>query len=272
MENPVWQRLSHRTAAEQANLMRFADMRAEILAAQTRTKNRQRLGGVLIHKYELMYEMCDPPVYEPDPADSIAARASRLGLAPEELAYDIMAVGEGDAMLYLTFANYARGNLDAVREMLEHPHTIPGLSDGGAHVGTICDGSFPTTLLEHWARDRGDAGLSMPFVVQRQARDTARAVGLHDRGVLRPGYRADVNVIDMTALRLHRPHVLFDLPAGGRRLVQRAEGYRHTIVAGQETYQDGAPTGALPGHLVRGPQSAPATSTEGLAASTARTT
>jgi N-acyl-D-aspartate/D-glutamate deacylase len=132
MENPAWQHLAHRPAAEQANLMRAADVRAEILAAQTRTKNRQRLGGVLIHKYELMYEMCDPPVYEPDPADSIAARAAQLGLAPEELAYDIMAAGEGDAMLYLTFANYADGNLDAVREMLEHPHTIPGLSDGGA--------------------------------------------------------------------------------------------------------------------------------------------
>ena len=169
-----------------------------------------------------------------------------------------MAAGNGDAMLYLTFANYARGNLDAVKEMLAHPHTIPGLSDGGAHVGTICDGSFPTTLLEHWARDRGAAGLSLEFVIQRQARDTSRAVGLCDRGVLAPGYRADINVIDMTALRLHRPTMLFDLPAGGRRLVQRADGYLHTIVAGQETYRNGVATAALPGRLVRGPQPAPA--------------
>ncbi len=165
-----------------------------------------------------------------------------------------MSAGDGDAMLYLTFANYACGNLDAVREMLEHPYTIPGLSDGGAHVGTICDGSFPTTLLEHWARDRGETGLSLPFVIQRQARDTARAVGLADRGVLAPGYRADINVIDMTTLRLHRPTMLFDLPAGGRRLVQHADGYRHTIVAGQETYRNGEATGSLPGRLVRGPQ------------------
>ena len=262
MENPQWQRLAGLTAAEQARLMRSEATRAGILAAQTRTKNRQRLGGILIHKYELMYEVSDPPVYEPDPASSLAARAARQGVVPEELAYDIMAAGDGTAMLYLTFSNYAAGNLDAVREMLAHPHSIPGLSDGGAHVGTICDGSFPTTLLEYWTRDRAavaaaTGGLSLPFVVQRQARDTARAVGLRDRGVLAPGYRADINVIDMTALRLRRPQMLFDLPAGGRRLVQRADGYRHTIVAGQETYRDGEPTGSLPGRLIRGPQDAP---------------
>ena len=256
MENPAWQRIADLTVAEQAKLMRSDGLRAEILAVQNRTKNRQRLGGILIHKYELMYEVTDPPQYEPDPSHTIAARAGRLGVTPEELAFDIIAAGDGDAMLYLAFANYASGNLDAVREMLEHPYTIPGLSDGGAHVGTICDGSFPTTLLEHWARDRGDAGLGLPFVIERQARDTARAVGLHDRGVLGPGYRADINVIDMSALRLHRPQMLFDLPAGGRRLVQKADGYRHTIVAGQETYRNGVATDALPGRLIRGPQSA----------------
>jgi N-acyl-D-aspartate/D-glutamate deacylase len=260
MENPVWQRLADLDAAEQARLMRSEGLRNEILAAQTRTKNRQRLGGILIHKYELMYEVTDPPTYEPDPAQSIAARAERLGVTPEELAYDIMAADDGAAMFYLTFANYAGGNLDVVREMLQHPYTIPGLSDGGAHVGTICDGSFPTTLLGHWARDRGEAGLSLPFVIQRQARDTARAVGLHDRGVLAPGYRADINVIDMKSVRLHRPEMVFDLPAGGRRLLQRADGYRHTIVAGQETYRDGEPTDALPGRLIRGPQDTPAAS------------
>ncbi len=253
MENPIWQRIADRSAADQARLMRSDGLRAEVLAAQSRAKNRRRLGGILIHKYELMYEVTDPPQYEPDLTETIAARAGRLGVTPEELAYDIMAAGNGDAMLYLTFANYARGNLDVVKEMLEHPHTIPGLSDGGAHVGTICDGSFPTTLLGHWARDR-EAGLSLPFVIQRQARDTARAVGLNDRGVLAPGYRADVNVIDLRALRLHRPTMLFDLPGGGRRLMQRADGYRHTIVAGLETYRNGQATGALPGRLVRGPQ------------------
>jgi len=142
--------------------------------------------------------------------------------------------------------------------MLAHPCTLPGLSDGGAHVGTISDGSFPTTLLAHWARDRGSGRFPVEYIVQRQARDTAWAVGLGDRGVLAAGYRADVNVIDLDRLGLRRPEMHFDLPGGGRRLLQRAEGYLHTFVRGQETYVAGEPTGALPGRLVRGAQPAPA--------------
>jgi N-acyl-D-aspartate/D-glutamate deacylase len=254
MTNPVWRRLADLTAQEQAARMSEPAVREQILAAQTREKDRGRLGGTMIHRYELMYELTDPPNYEPSPADSIAARAARTGQDPVELAYDILA---GGGMLYLTALNYLAGNLDDVHEMLVHPHTLPGLSDGGAHVGTICDGSFPTTLIQHWTRDRAGAKLELPFVVQRQARDTARAVGLHDRGVLRPGYRADLNVIDVDHLRLHRPEMRYDLPAGGRRLVQRADGYRHTFVAGQQTYADGEPTEALPGRLIRGPRPTP---------------
>jgi N-acyl-D-aspartate/D-glutamate deacylase len=254
MTNPVWLRLSDLPPEQQAVRMAEAERRSEIIAAQTGEKDRSRLGGTLIHRYELMYELTDPPNYEPLASESIAARAERAGVSPVELAYDVVA---GGGMLYLTSLNYADGNLDAAHEMLTHPHTVPGLSDGGAHVGTICDGSFPTTLLQHWTRDRDGARLDLSFVVQRQARDTARAVGLRDRGVLAPGYRADLNVIDMGALRLHRPEVRYDLPAGGRRLLQRADGYRHTVVAGLETYRDGEPTGALPGRLVRGPAPAP---------------
>jgi N-acyl-D-aspartate/D-glutamate deacylase len=254
MTNPVWRRLADLTADEQAARMSEPAVRAEILAAQTREKDLGRLGGTMIHRYELMYELTDPPNYEPSASDSIAARAARSGYDPVELAYDILA---GGGMLYLTALNYLAGNLDDVHEMLVHPHTLPGLSDGGAHVGTICDGSFPTTLIQHWTRDRAGAKLELPFVVQRQARDTARAVGLHDRGVLRPGYRADLNVIDVDRLRLHRPEMRHDLPAGGRRLVQRADGYRHTFVAGQQTYADGEPTDALPGRLIRGPRPTP---------------
>jgi N-acyl-D-aspartate/D-glutamate deacylase len=256
MTNPVWRAVADLTADEQAAQMAKPDFRAALLQAQTREKDRSRLGGNLIHKFELMYELTDPPNYEPPASASIAARAAAAGISPVELAYDLIA---GGAMLYLTSANYVDRNLDAVHEMLTHPRTVPGLSDGGAHVGTICDGSFPTTLLQHWTRDRDGARLELPFVVQRQARDTARAVGLLDRGVLAPGYRADLNVIDMDALRLYRPEVRYDLPAGGRRLVQRADGYRHTLVAGQETYRDGEPTDALPGRLLRGPQPAPVT-------------
>jgi N-acyl-D-aspartate/D-glutamate deacylase len=254
MTNPAWRAIAELTPPEQAARMREPDLRERVLAAHTGEKDRSRLGGTLIQRFDLMYELGDPPDYEPAPADSIANRAARAGVEPVELAYDVVAAG---GMLYLPSLNYAHGNLDDVHEMLSHPHALPGLSDGGAHVGTICDGSFPTTLLQHWTRDRDGARLELPYVVQRQARDTARAVGLLDRGVLEPGYRADLIVVDVNALRLHRPQMRADLPAGGRRLLQRADGYRHTVVAGQETYADGVETDALPGRLVRGAQPAP---------------
>ena len=256
MTNPVWRRhCDGLTPDGQAERMRDPQVRAEILATQTREKDRSRLGGHMIHKYHLMYELGDPPDYEPSPSSALTERAARAGVEPAEIAYDVVAAG---GMLYVTFANYAHGNLDDVHEMLVHPLTVPGLSDGGAHVGTICDGSFPSTLVQHWCRDRDGARLDLPFVVQRQARDTARAVGLLDRGVLAPGYRADLTVIDLDAMRLHAPEMHQDLPAGGWRLQQRVTGYRHTLVAGQETYTDGEPTGALPGRLLRGPRPTPA--------------
>src|SRR5580704_16817712 len=149
-------------------------------------------------------------------------------------------------------ANFVDGTLEPVREMLADPWTLPGLSDGGAHVGSICDGSFPTTLLQHWTRDRAAGTIELEFMIQRQCRDTAAAVGLADRGVLAPGYRADLDV-----LRLRRPEAHHDLPGGGRRLLQRADGYRHTVVRGVETYADGIDTGDLPGRLIRGPQAVP---------------
>jgi N-acyl-D-aspartate/D-glutamate deacylase len=260
MTNPVWGDIAGLPVAEQARMMLDPGFKAAVLAAQTDARNRNLIGGRLIHKYELMYELTDPPAYEPDPRDSIAARAARDGRTGEDLVYDIITGHDGQAMVYVMSANYVSGNLDAVHEMLAHPCTLPGLSDGGAHVGTISDGSFPTTLLAHWARDRRRGRFPVEYVVQRQARDTARAVGLDDRGVLAPGYRADVNVIDLDRLRLRRPEMHFDLPGGGRRLLQRAEGYVHTFVRGQETYADGEPTDALPGRLIRGAQPAPAIS------------
>ncbi len=169
-----------------------------------------------------------------------------------------MLVGDdGHALLYMPFLNYAGGNLDATHDMLAHDHTVPGLADGGAHVGTICDASFPTTLLTLWGRDRAEGRFDLSRLVQRHCRDTARTVGILDRGVLAPGYRADVNVIDYENLRLRSPELSYDLPAGGRRLLQRADGYLHTFVAGHETYRDGRATDELPGRLLRGPQPAP---------------
>ena len=199
------------------------------------------------------FELGDPPDYEPDPSRSVAARAAHQGLDPFVLAYELLLGDEGRALLYWPFENYSDGNLEAVRSMLCADHTVSGLSDGGAHVGTICDASFPTFLLTHWVRDRsrGDR-LPLEQVVRNQTRDTARAVGLHDRGVLAPGLRADINVVDLDRLRLRPPEIVHDLPAGGRRLVQTVDGYRHTFVAGEETYTDGTWTGATPGRVLRG--------------------
>jgi N-acyl-D-aspartate/D-glutamate deacylase len=253
MTNTVWRReLSHLSAREQAKVMADPVTKKRILDAQTDEQVLHRGGGSRIHRWDVMYEFTDPPDYEPSESSSIAALAQRLGRSPDDIAYDILSSDEGRGLIYQPFLNYAYGSLDAVREMLVHEYTIPGLSDGGAHVGTICDASFPTTLLQHWVRDRRQDSLDLPFVIKRQARDTALAVGLLDRGLLRPGHKADLNVIEMAALTLHRPEVHQDLPAGGRRLMQRADGYRHTFVSGIETYRDGEPTGELPGRLVRG--------------------
>jgi N-acyl-D-aspartate/D-glutamate deacylase len=203
--------------------------------------------------YDRMFLLGDPPDYEQPLENALGARAQREGRKPEELAYDAMLEHNGRGMLYVPFANYADGNLDAVREMLLDPHSVPGLSDGGAHCGIICDASFPTYLLSHWTRDRSRGErLSIPFVVASQARKTALSVGLKDRGVIGAGYKADLNVIDYDRLKLRPPEVHYDLPMGGRRLLQPIDGYEATIVSGAVTQRGGKPTGVRPGRLVRG--------------------
>jgi N-acyl-D-aspartate/D-glutamate deacylase len=250
MANPVWQEIADLPPAEQARAMRDPAFRQRVLA-MPQEPDHTKLGGALVTWYDRMYVLGEPPDYEPDPSTSVAAQAAREGREPAELAYDLIAAGDGRTFLYLPFGNYMDGNLDAVGEMLAHPHVVPGLADGGAHVGTICDGSFPTTLLAYWGRDRPRGRLELPYLVQRHCRDTALAVGLTDRGVLAPGYKADLNVVDFDNLQLHRPEMHHDLPAGGKRLLQRATGYLHSIVDGVETYRDGQHTGALPGRLIR---------------------
>jgi N-acyl-D-aspartate/D-glutamate deacylase len=206
-----------------------------------------------------MYELGDPPDYEPEPSSSVAGRAVAAGIDAAALAYDILFSGDGSALLYVPFVNYPDGNLDVPGRLLQHPAAIPGLSDGGAHVGTICDVSFASTLLTHWCRDRTRGPkLTLEQVIRAQAHNTAAAVGLLDRGLLAPGMRADVNVFDADGMRLHPPTMQHDLPAGGRRLVQHVDGYHHTFVAGVEITCGGEPTGALPGRLVRGAQARPA--------------
>ncbi|MDH4144515.1 MAG: amidohydrolase family protein [Acidimicrobiia bacterium] len=233
--------------------MREPEVRAALLDEhQHRTKG---MSGIVAQSFHKMFPLGDPPDYEPAPEHSIEGRAAAAGVSPAEFVYDVLLQRDGHELLLFPLANFTAGDLDVVREMNLAPGTLPGLSDGGAHCGVICDASFPTYMLTHWVRDRqrGER-LPLEYVVQRQCRDTARHVGLHDRGTLEPGMLADLNVIDHDNLTLRAPEMVFDLPAGGRRLVQRAEGYRATIKRGQVIYRDGEPTGALPGQLIRGPQ------------------
>ncbi len=257
MTNPVYREIADLPLADRVARLRDPALRERLLRTGGE-RRRDQLGGRLVGRFDLLFEMGEVPDYEPALDDSIAARATRDQVEPAALALDVLLSRDGRGLLYLPFANYVDGNLDACHEMLTHPHTVPGLGDGGAHVGTICDASFPTTLLQHWGRDRDRDRIPLPFLVQRHCRDTARTVGLGDRGVLALGFRADLNVVDFAALRPLRPEIVHDLPAGGRRLMQRADGWVHTVVAGEETYRDGEATGALPGRLVRGARPAPA--------------
>ena len=205
------------------------------------------------HSAASMYAIGDPPDYEPTPDRTVAAIAQQRGQDPLAAMYDLMLESDGTAVLMLPFFNYVEGNHDVIHEMLSHRAAISGLSDGGAHCGLICDASLPTFMLTHWVRDRHrGARLPLEYVVRKQTLDTATLFGLSDRGVLAKGKKADVNVIDMDALTLGVPKMAYDLPAGGRRLIQGARGYDATVVSGVVTRRHGVDTGARPGQLLRG--------------------
>ncbi|HEY3798941.1 MAG TPA: amidohydrolase family protein [Caulobacteraceae bacterium] len=250
---PVYREIAREPLATRVAKLKDPAFREKLLANLPEGRVRGRLKD-----WANMHLFSGMPDYEPTPETSIAAIAERRGVAPEVVALDHLVSNDGHAMIYAPVLNYAEGSLDHTRYMMTHKDCVPGLSDGGAHVGTICDGSFPTTLLTYWTRDR-TRGPKLPLehIVRLQARETARAVGLNDRGVLAPGYRADLNVIDYDRLTLHAPQVAYDLPAGGKRLLQRASGYTATVVAGEVTYRNGEATDALPGRLLRGAQAAP---------------
>lgn len=237
--------------------MRDPEVRQRILSEES-IEYLQPVGRT-IAMYDTMYEVSDPLDYEPSPEHALEARAKVLGVSPASLAYDILLEHGAHAAIFLPFANYASGNLDTALEMFRNPHVVLGLGDGGAHYSIICDASYSTFLLSHWTRDRqrGDR-LQVPEVVRALTHDTAALVGLNDRGVIAPGYNADLNIIDYARLKLGQPRIAFDLPEGGRRLSQHAEGYVATIVNGKVTYREGEPTGELPGVLVRGRKAAPA--------------
>ncbi|MDY7102207.1 MAG: amidohydrolase family protein [Actinomycetota bacterium] len=260
VKTPSYAPLADLPVDEQARRMRDPELRRRLLAEAGDV--RGGLFEYVARRMDKIFPLGDPPDYEPPAERSIAARAARTGRSPLEELYDVLVDGAGSDLLYCPAGNYAGYDLEVVREMALSPFTLSGLSDGGAHCAFICDASFPTFALAHWCRDR-TRGPQLPLehMVRRQTADTARHVGWHDRGVVAPGYLADLNVIDLDALALAPPRMVHDLPADGRRLMQGASGYRATIKSGVVTFEDGVHTDELPGTLVRGARPAPVAAT-----------
>ena len=256
MHTAAFKAIAHLPFGDRIEQLKRHEVKAAILDDIQVDRSSPILGSRLVTKFHLMYPLGDPPDYEPDRSTRISAIAERRGIRVAELAYDLMLEKNGTAMLYVPTLNYVDGNLDSVRDQLLHEASVPGLSDGGAHVGTICDVSFPTTLMQWWGRDRPE-GIALETIVAKQSRATAETVGLLDRGILAPGYKVDINVIDLEALTLHAPEIRNDLPAGGRRLLQRVDGIEHTFVSGVEIASNSESTGDLPGLLIRGAQPVP---------------
>ncbi|HZZ88270.1 MAG TPA: amidohydrolase family protein [Caulobacteraceae bacterium] len=252
---PSYQPLTKLPFAERLAALRDPQVRARLLMEDPGEAliPLARLG----RRYEFMWPLGDPPNYEPSPNDSIAAEAARRGVDPAELAYDLLLENDGRGLLLVAIANYGSGSLDPIHALITDPNSVIGLGDGGAHYGMICDSSYPTFVMQHWTRERAGQRLSVEQAVKSLTSDPARTVGLMDRGIISVGRKADLNVIDHDQLRLSQPRVLYDLPAGGRRITQGARGYEALIVSGQIVSRGGEPTGALPGRLVRGQQPAP---------------
>ncbi len=253
--HPLWQAMAKLSPAERVQrIAGDAALRRRLWAERPDDAHTRWVAGLL----ERTFKFAEPLDYEPDPARSVASLARASQRDPFDVALEWLLENDGRALLLHTFENYFDGNLDVIREMLEDPATVCGLADAGAHVGLLCDAGAPTTMLTHWGRDRRRGpGLALEMLVKKQTRDTAGAYGLLDRGLIASGYKADFNLIDFDRLRARLPQLVYDLPAGGRRLVQRADGYRHTFVSGVEVMCDGEATGALPGGVLRGATARP---------------
>jgi N-acyl-D-aspartate/D-glutamate deacylase len=244
---PTYKAMAHLSLAERVERMRDPEVRAQILSEDPYADSTWPLLKLL--SYKKMYRFENPPNYTPDVTNSLQAIADREGRPVEEVVYDVLLEDDGMGFIHVPFANYASGDLRVCQEMLEDPNSIMGLGDGGAHVGFILDAGFQTWMLTYWVKERGV--IALPEAIRRMTSDTADVMGLADRGRIRVGLRADLNVIDMDRLEFGSPYVAHDLPTGGKRLMQKATGYEHTIVAGQTVYLDGEDTGARPGRLVR---------------------
>ncbi len=252
---PSFRAIVNRPLEEIVATMREPEFRRKLIT-EAKENPGQSNGNDL--DYRRIFPLGENPEYEPAPSQSIHEIAARSGRDVLDVVYDLMLENGGRSLMLMPFANYAYGSLDATREMLEHPRSIVGLGDGGAHVGAICDASFPTYLLTHWGRDRQTGRFDLPRLVQMLTSETAAAVGLLDRGAIAVGMKADLNVIDFSSLAVEAPYIAFDLPAGGKRLLQGARGYVATVISGVPVYRNGESTGKLPGRLVRGAQPAPA--------------
>ncbi len=246
---PSWAEIGLLSVADRVGTLRAnADLRARLIAEAEHTDPAM----AQFLDPSRAYPLGDPPNYEPHPSDSVAARAAKAGRNVHELYLELLMEDDGRALIMRPLLNYTDSNLDAVREMLLHPTSAWGLGDGGAHCGTTCDASTPTFMLTHWARDRDHDQLPLEWVVRKMTSETASLYGLGDRGVVAPGMRADLNVIDHAGLQLHAPEMAYDLPGDARRFIQKADGYVATILAGQVTLEHGEDSGSRPGQLIRG--------------------
>ena len=245
----AYREIAHLPLAERVAELRTPERREAILSEEV---TRSGFGAYLLSSFQKLFPLGDPPDYEPAPERSVAAIAAREGRRPEEVTYDLMLGRDGTELLYFPMLGYSHGDFEAMREMLDRDDTVLGLGDGGAHCGILCDASLPTYMLTHWSRDRDrGARFALEQVVAMQTSRTAALYGFDDRGVVAPGLRADLNVIDLDGLRLSPPEMVHDLPAGGRRLIQRATGFAATICAGEPVRLDDESTGSRPGRLVR---------------------
>jgi N-acyl-D-aspartate/D-glutamate deacylase len=249
---PSYRAIADKPLAEKVAIMRDPAFKAKVLAEEP-IIDPVPFHNHLIRLVPNMFVLGKIPNYSPPAHMKIGEQAKRLGVYPMSLVYDLMLEDDGHAILYLPRANFTDGNLAVARQMLVHPDTILGLGDGGAHYGIICDAGYPTFMLTYWVREAPeDQRVPLEWTISELTRRPAQTVGLMDRGVVAPGYKADLNVIDLDRLTLYSPQPVYNLPAGGRRLQQKADGYVATIVNGEITYRDGEPTGRLPGRLVRG--------------------
>jgi len=259
-QRPSWKAIADLPWVEQWARLQDPDFRRTLLAEKGEPigSDLQLIADLMESAFSMQYEMLPGFNYEPSAEQSIEQRAQATGVTPEEYVYDFMMRDGGTGMVYFPLLNYANGNLDFLEGALFSDDCVNSLSDGGAHCGTICDAAATTFMLQHWVRDRDGTRLPLEHAIKRQCHDTASLYGLEDRGRLAPGLLADLNVIDMEALSLNLPTVAFDLPAGGRRLLQTAAGYEVTIKSGRVTFRQGVKTGDYPGRVIRGPQPAPA--------------